>query len=67
MRRSSLLIAFILVAIVFPRPAWAYLDPGAGSYLLQIAIGLFLGGLWGLKMGWRRFRDAVSNRFARRQ
>lgn len=65
MRISSLLVAFVLVAFVFPCPAWAYLDPGAGSYLLQIAIGLFLGGLWGLKMGWRRLRDAVSGRFRR--
>lgn len=32
----------------------AYLDPGTGSYLLQLVLGLIFGTLFFLKMFWRR-------------
>ena len=43
----------------------AYLDPGAGSLVLQAIIGFVLGALVTLKLFWRRLRDAASNLFRR--
>ena len=55
---SIILIAFI--AIVSSKEAFAYLDPGSGSYMIQILIGLFLGGFFTLKLYWRRLRAFFS-------
>lgn len=32
----------------------AYIDPGTGSYMLQLLIGFAVGGLYLLKVYWRR-------------
>ena len=37
-------------------PAHAYLDPGTGTYLLQLAAGAVLAGLFTLKAFWARIR-----------
>jgi hypothetical protein len=36
------------------QPAHAYLDPGTGSYLLQLIIGGALGGIFILKNYWHK-------------
>lgn len=43
LRFILLLIAFFFV---FPTPSYAYLDPGTGSYLIQIMAATFFGGLY---------------------
>ncbi len=32
----------------------AYLDPGSGSYLLQLLLAALFGGLFALRMSWTR-------------
>lgn len=32
----------IIFLFFLPKPAHAYLDPGSGSYILQMVIGLFI-------------------------
>lgn len=34
----------------------AYLDPGSGSYLLQLLLAALFGGLFMLRMSWDRVR-----------
>jgi hypothetical protein len=40
----------------------AYLDPGSGSYFIQILIATFLGGLFALRASWGRIRDFFTKR-----
>jgi membrane associated rhomboid family serine protease len=40
----------------------AYLDPGTGSFFLQLAVGGFLGGLLTLKRLWRRVWQGKTHR-----
>ena len=35
----------------------SYLDPGSGSYLLQLLIAALLGGLFALRMYWGRIKS----------
>jgi len=43
------------IALVFlSRSAFAYLDPGTGSYILQMVLAAVLGGLVALGVFWRR-------------
>ncbi len=33
-----------------------YLDPGSGSYILQLLLAAILGGMFAIKIYWRRIR-----------
>jgi hypothetical protein len=43
----------------------AYIDPGTGSYLIQLLIASILGGLFALKVYWRKLLVFFSNKFNR--
>jgi len=53
-----LLTAFYL--FVLPTPALAYLDPGTGSYLIQILVGGGLGLTFIIKQYWSNIRSFFS-------
>lgn len=57
---------FVLVVLaVCPRSAWAYLDPGAGSAVLQgILAALVSAGVF-LKMYWHQFLAFMRKPFRR--
>jgi hypothetical protein len=42
-----------LLLLAASQPAHAYLDPGTGSYALQMSVAGVLGALFSLKMFWR--------------
>jgi len=58
MRPISLLLLFWI--LIFPKEASAYLDPGSGSYILQILIGFILGGLVGVKLFWTKIKTFLK-------
>ena len=45
----------------------AYLDPGSGSFLLQMLLAALLGGAFVLKTYWTKIKEGVDNLFARQQ
>lgn len=57
----SLLSFFIL----FPSPAYAYLDPGTGSMALQLLAAGILGALFTLKSHWIAAKNFVFSLFRR--
>ncbi len=61
---SSLLITSILL-VVTVRPAYAYIDLGSGSYIIQILLASIFASLFALKMFWRRVTLQVSQFFSR--
>jgi len=48
----KVLFFLILFFFIFPSQVFAYLDPGTGSYFIQLIIGGFLGGLYLTKTFW---------------
>jgi hypothetical protein len=56
-------VLFIRIALIFfffllfPKTSYAYLDPGMGSYLIQIAIGFMVGTVFATKLYWRKIKD----------
>ncbi|MBM4387251.1 MAG: hypothetical protein FJ088_05895 [Deltaproteobacteria bacterium] len=54
MRISGKSLLALLVILLFPLNALGYLDPGSGSYFIQIVIAAVLGGLFFLKVSWQR-------------
>jgi hypothetical protein len=51
--------AWLLVPIVLSplHFAHAYLDPGTGSYIIQVMIGIIFGASYMVKVFWRRIVD----------
>ena len=45
------------VSLFLTAPAQAYIDPGSGSMFLQLLLAAIAGGLWTLKIYWRRLKN----------
>lgn len=49
-----LLVLLLLIPPVTLQLAYGYLDPGTGSYIIQLLIGSLLGGLFAIGLFWKR-------------
>lgn len=58
-----LVLALAVLVLTLPTQAHAYLDPGTGSYAVQIIIASTVGGLYALKMYGRNFAKKVRTFF----
>ena len=58
-------IIFFFILIAWPSRAWAYIDPGAGSYIFQILIGLMLGVFFVIKVYWKNLKNFIRNKLFR--
>ena len=68
LRRTHCRLAVIVLVLLSPwltRIAYAYLDPGTGSYLLQLIVGTLLGGLFAIGLFWKRVVAFVKRLFGR--
>ncbi len=54
-------------ALAAPGRAWAYLDPGTGSYLFQILIAALVGGLFAVKIFWSRIKLFFQGLFGKKR
>lgn len=52
--RSTALFLFVLALLAGAAPAMAYLDPAAGSLILQVLLGGIAGLALVIKLFWRR-------------
>ena len=50
---------------MFPSFLFAYIDPGTGSFFLQLLLGAIAAGLYYFKMYLYKITDAVKNFFKR--
>lgn len=55
----GVILVFVLVA---PAPAWAYIDPGSGSFFVQMLLAGLLGLGMTLRMYWRRIKEFFRGR-----
>lgn len=55
-RFTPLLVALLVVLVLTPRDAHAYLDPGTGSFLLQMLIAGVVGALYYIRVSWARIK-----------
>ena len=51
------------VLLCLEQEAHAYLDPGTGSFMLQMLIAALVGGTYALKIYWKRIRGVMSRVF----
>jgi hypothetical protein len=61
----TILAVLTLFYLVFPLKAYAYLDPGTGSYIFQLIIAALLGGLFAGKLFWNKIKISLKNLFSK--
>ena len=55
----------MLLYLVFPSSAYAYLDPGTGSYIFQLLIAGIVGLLFLVKVYWQRIKLFFTGLFSK--
>ena len=60
------LLLLMIVVMGMATNASAYLDPGAGSYVLQIVVASLVGGVFALKMFFRHIASFFRNLFRKK-
>lgn len=58
------LIAFLAI---FPAKAHAYLDPGTGSYILQVVGAVLFAGIFVVKGFWQQIKDFINHTVLRKE
>jgi len=64
LRSKQVLAVAALFWLTLPNEAYAYIDPGTGSYMFQMMIGFLIGALFAAKLFWQRIRNFFSRLFA---
>ena len=59
------MIVFFFVHVILIQEADAYLDPGTGSYILQVIIAISVAGLYIIKLFWNKIKAFFKNLFTR--
>jgi hydrogenase-4 membrane subunit HyfE len=57
--------AVILVLVVFVNESLAYIDPGTGSFMLQLALAALFGALFFVKGLWAKVKARIKRLFTR--
>lgn len=63
---QNMFIVFGLFHLIFPKTIFAYLDPGTGSYILQIILAAFVGTAFTIKIYWTKIKTVFINLFSKR-
>ena len=58
MKKRYLFLLFVVLLVT--QPASAYLDPGTGSFIWQMLIGIVLGAAFMLKMHWQKTKSSFK-------
>ncbi|HEX7456434.1 MAG TPA: hypothetical protein VF303_03130 [Candidatus Nanoarchaeia archaeon] len=64
---AAVSILTLIFFVVFTKEAYAYLDPGTGSYILQLLVAGALGGLFAIKTFWRQLVSFLTNLFSKKK
>ena len=65
MSKSVLSIFLVLIVITYSQSAVAYLDPGTGSFMIQMLIAGIMGALFTIKLYWFRLKAFLTRLFGR--
>lgn len=68
LKQNLCILAFTFMFLVFvPQIAFAYLDPGTGSYLFQVIVLSIMGFFFTLRMYWQRFLAFLKSLFGKKE
>ena len=62
----NILATLVFLDLINTQQAFAYIDPGTGSYILQMTIATLLAGLFAMKLFMNKIRTLFKNFFSRK-
>ncbi len=63
-KHKALLAAGVLAFLLgFPKPNYAYIDPGTGSYVIQILIAAFVSISFAIRIFWKKIKAFLLKLF----
>lgn len=65
-RNVSIPFALLMLCIVPASNAFAYIDAGTGSLIIQLAMGAFLGALFTVRLWWAKLKALLARISGRR-
>lgn len=60
-------LLYILTLVIFPTKAFAYLDPGTGSIILQAILGFIAATIASISIYWAKFKSLISKLFDKKK
>lgn len=64
---SNLALAVLLLCLYPSLKTHAYLDPGTGSYILQVSAAVLFSALYGVKLFWKKIVYTVKGLTSRKE
>ncbi|MBI3306883.1 MAG: hypothetical protein HYZ84_03655 [Candidatus Omnitrophica bacterium] len=61
------LVGFIGTVLLFSAKSYAYLDPGSGSYILQLIIAGLVAGSFAIKTFWKTIKNFFAGLFSKKK
>ena len=61
------ILILTVILICFPQSGFCYIDPGTGSFVLQMIAAAFLGALVMIKIFWNKIKIFFLNLFGKKQ
>jgi hypothetical protein len=56
-------VLLLFVQTIFLQDAYAYIDPGMGSYFFQLLVASLFAGMYALRLWWARIRSFCAKIF----
>lgn len=62
--RRILAAGLVLGCVLLAQAAFGYIDPGTGSYVLQVAIAFLIGAAFSVKIFWKKISAFIRKTFS---
>lgn len=57
---------FLILSLLFPGNAQAYIDPGMGSFILQVILGFIAVTITSVTVFWNKIKSIIKNIFKKK-
>jgi hypothetical protein len=62
----SVITAFVVIHLLLVQKAYAYLDPGTSSYILQVIVAILIGSALATRVFWNKIMSFFKQLFSKR-
>lgn len=64
---NKLIFFYIILVMITPSVAYAYLDPGTGSIILQAILGFIAAAITSISIYWSKFKSFLNKIFGKKK
>jgi hypothetical protein len=64
---NKFIFFYLILALMTPSKAYAYLDPGTGSIILQAILGFIAAAITSISIYWTKFKSLLNKIFRKKK